>query len=147
MRILFFLLIFLSSFSFVFGQPDSDSVQKWVDLRVENAKAGKKENVKMVMAVRTLAWGCRCPDYYMGVSPNNQEGPFIFPVTQYDFPTSDTIGYSIIVEGYFSGKIIDLDLRESEDEPEEWFYHIPEFIITKWKNNKKGYDAVWMEVK
>jgi hypothetical protein len=147
MKKIFFLLIFLSPLNIVFAQPDSDSVQNWVDARVENAKAGKKEKVKMVMAVRTLAWGCKCPDHYMGVSSNNQEGPFISPTYPNSLPLSDTIGYSLIVEGYFTGNIIDQDMRDSEDEPEEWFYHLQEFTITKWTKNKKGYDAVWMEIK
>lgn len=146
--ILFILFCFSQvSFSQEEFEPSPDSLQKWVNLRVENAKSGKKETVKMVMAVRTLAWGCRCPDHYVGISPNNQEGPFISPIIPDNFPVSDTIGYSLIVEGYFTGNIIDLDLRTSEDEPEEWFYHIPEFKVTKWKMNKKGYSAKWIEMK
>jgi len=147
MKNLILTIVCLFSLNLVFGQSDSDSLQKWVDLRVENAKLGKNEKVKMVMAVRTLGWGCRCPDHFIGISPNTQEGPFISPVLPNNLPLSDTIGYSLIVEGYFTGKIIDLDLRSSEDEPEEWFYHLPEFTITKWKMNKKGYDAKWFEMK
>lgn len=126
-------------------QQFADSLQgdfeTWVTERVENAKKGIVEKIEMPMVVRTRAWGCRCPDNYMGVGVNTKEGPWIFPVSTKKLPTPDENGHSLVVVGHFTGKIIDLDLREGEEEPDEWFYHLPEFKITSWKKNTRDYEV------
>lgn len=115
------------------GTPDS--LQQWVDQRVVNAENGIKETVKIPLAVRSLSWGCICPDHYIGYSPDVQEGPWIFPTGKKKLPKSDQFGHSLTVTGYFTGKMITKDLRRSKEEPEEWIYTMPEFIVTEWNIN------------
>jgi hypothetical protein len=142
---LLILATFLFSTSPIFAQNETyfdgiDSLNSWMDQRMENAKKGIVEKVEMPFAVRTLGWGCMCPDSYIGVSPNVGEGPWVEPIAPNDFPTSDTLGYSLVVTGYFTGKIIEIDLRNEEGEPEEWLYKVPEFKVISWTENTKGYD-------
>jgi hypothetical protein len=119
----------------------ADSVQNWVDTRVANAKNDIKEKVEMPFVVRCTGWGCICPDHYIGVSSSTQEGPWIAPISPKKCPVVDRNGYSLIVTGYFTGKIIELDYRDKEGEPAEWLYKVPEFKILSWKENDLGYDV------
>jgi|GEM_PF-2501336 len=118
-----------------------DSIQNWLEQRISNANKGIKEKVEMPFAVRTLGWGCMCPDNYIGISPNVQEGPWIAPKAPKNFPVSDTIGYSLIVTGYFTGKWKEKDFRNKDGEPQEWLYKMPEFNIISWRENKLGYET------
>ena len=118
-----------------------DTLDNWIEKRVENAKNGKKEFVEMPFVVRSFGWGCECPEHYIGISPYTQEGPWISPLAPKNFPKIDTAGYSLIVKGYFTGKMIEEDLRDSEGMPEEWLYKMPEFKIKSWQINEEGYNA------
>ncbi len=113
----------------------------WVALRVENALNGVVEKIEMPLVVRTRAWGCRCPDNYIGVGVNVLEGPWIFPISEKKLPQPDETGYSLIVVGYFTGTWKELDLRKNDKEPAEWLYKVAEFKIISWKTNTKGEDA------
>ncbi len=117
-------------------QGNSDS---WVNQRVENAKNGIIEKVEMPLVVRTKAWGCRCPDNYIGVGANVKECSWIFPIAKKKLPSPDEKGYSLVVTGYFTGKWKVMDLRANEKEPEEWIYTVAEFNIISWKMNTQEY--------
>lgn len=118
-----------------------DTVNTWLAQRVENAKNGIKEKVEMPFVVRSTGWGCLCPDSYIGVSPSVGDGPWVWPIKPKKFPTVDSVGYSLIVQGYFTGKIVEQDLRNEDGEPAEWLYKMPEFKITAWRKNKLEYDV------
>ena len=136
----FFLLLYITCLSQKHSYSDCvDTLQLWLEKRIQNAQNDKNEIIKMPFVVRTLGWGCRCPEHYIGVSTNTHEGPWIAPVAPDNFPKPDTIGYSLIVTGYFTGKIIELDLRNHNGEPDEWLYKIPEFKISDWELNTAGY--------
>ncbi|HLP13432.1 MAG TPA: hypothetical protein VK177_15955 [Flavobacteriales bacterium] len=143
---------FLSTFAFVFvsiqciGQIQTyadmgDSVKTWLNERVENAKKGKKEKVQMPFVVRSTGWGCLCPIHYIGVSAGTNDGPWVMPIEPKKFPQNDSLGHSLIVTGYFTGKIVEQDMRNEDGEPEEWLYKIPEFKILSWKENKQDYEV------
>jgi hypothetical protein len=118
----------------------ADSLHSWLDQRVENAKNGLHEKVEMPFVVRSTGWGCICPDYYIGVIPSVQDGPFISPIMPRHFPKSDSQGHSLIVTGYFTGKIIKVDLRGKYGTEEELFF-APQFKIISWKENTLEYDV------
>jgi hypothetical protein len=118
-----------------------DSLQIWLNLRVENARKGLKETVEMPLVVRSTGWGCMCPDHYIGVSPLTQEGPWISPIVPEKFPVSDSMGYSLVVKGFFTGKMKKIDLRNEAGEPADWLYTVPLFKITSWKNNSEEYSV------
>lgn len=117
-----------------------DSLQSWVDQRVHKARKNRTETVIMPLAVRSTGWGCMCPDYYIGVSPGTQEGPFLNIVCDDPtFPLSDSLGYSLIVHGYFDGTIVIQDYRDETGEPEGWLYKTPQFVVTSWEMNTLDY--------
>jgi hypothetical protein len=112
-----------------------DSVQAWVDARVERAAAGQAEQVEMPLCVRSLGWGCQCPDAYIGASPSTQEGPWIWVEARRRFPKVNATGHSLIVTGSFTGQWKTQDLRNADGEPEEWLYTMPVFKVTSWRKN------------
>ncbi|MFN8395467.1 MAG: hypothetical protein U0176_12555 [Bacteroidia bacterium] len=139
---LFFLLLLLPLAGVSQSYVDfADSVQAWVDARVDAANAGKSERVVMPVAVRSLGWGCECPDAYLGESPGVHEGPWIWVVSKRRFPEVDRLGHSLIVTGRFTGDMQQLDLRNDDGEPEEWLYVMPVFRAEKWKPNKNVGEA------
>jgi hypothetical protein len=118
-----------------------DSLSFWLKDRIEQGATGKKVLVEMPFVVRSLAWGCMCPNHYIGVHPNVQEGPFIHPRVPTNFPVSDSTGHSLIVRGYFTGKQIEEDYRNEDGEPAEWLYILPEFVVLDWRVNELNYDV------
>lgn len=117
-------------------------LKDWVKERVLNSKNGKYELVELPLAVRTRAWGCRCPFHYIGINTSTPEGPWILPRTPKGFPISDEEGHSLIVKGYFTGKQLVKDYRKNAEEPKDWVYTLPEFKIISWRKNKLEYDAI-----
>jgi hypothetical protein len=115
----------------------------WVQQRVKNALNASPEVVSFPMVVRSLGWGCRCPEYYMGVSPNVAEGPWIaaFKSKGKPLPQMSEFGSSLIVKGYFTGVYKEIDLRNEDGEPEEWLYIVPEFKVLSYKINKMPDDG------
>ena len=109
-----------------------DSVQGWINKRVENAKNGVKEQVKMPFVVRTTGWGCTCPKYYIGTDPLSGTGFWLMPITPKKFPVSDSLGHSLIVEGYFTGKM----MKFAGDDNDVLL--VPQFKITSWQANESG---------
>lgn len=139
------LLTFLSIIHVSYSQLFYDWIQQndsiaevWLKERIENTQNGKVEMVSFPLAVRSLGWGCLCPVYYIGVNPNMAEGPWIYVHSNKKFPESTREGLSLTVEGFFTGKNIEVDLRNEDGEPEEWLYIVPEFEVTRFKKNKKG---------
>ncbi|MGH1338523.1 MAG: hypothetical protein ACRBFS_20575 [Aureispira sp.] len=116
------------------------TLKAWVKERVTNSEDGKKEIVEIPLAVRSKAWGCRCPNHYIGISTNNREGPWLRPITPKKFPVSDDEGSSLIVTGYFTGKQITKDYRKTKTDPKDWVYTLPEFKILSWRKNELAYD-------
>ena len=144
-RKFFLLTLLLFSFSFVKSQTYeefADSLDIWVKTRVASAAKGKPEMVEMPFVARCWGWGCMCPDYYLGVSVGVLDGTWVYPVaTPKDFPSSDSLGHSMIVTGYFTGKWKDVDLRNEDKEPAEWLYHMPVFKVLTWRENTLFYDV------
>ncbi len=119
-----------------------DSVQIWLDERLAQAHAHHRERVQMPLSVRSAAWGCKCPDSYIGESPNTQEGPWIFVLAPAGFPKVDSAGHALIVEGYFTGKFKTQDLRNPDGNPAEWLYRIPRFRVKSWRDNPSYGEAL-----
>lgn len=115
------------------------TLETWVEERVNNSEKGTKEIVEIPLAVRSRAWGCRCPDHYIGISTNNREGPWLMPIMPSKFPVSDENGHSLIVTGYFTGKHITKDYRKTKTEPKSWIYTMPQFKILSWRKNELDY--------
>jgi hypothetical protein len=117
-----------------FDEP-GDYIQKWFDLRVKNAKKGKREVVEILFVVRSNGWGCDCPLYYMGTETLVTSGFWLDPIlpSAGDFPQSDSVGHVLLAKGYFTGKIN----KESYGNPEDSiFYVCPNFKIISWKYKK-----------
>lgn len=137
---------FLFLFSFAYSQTETyeefaDSLEWWVNQRIDNAVKGKSEMVEMPLVARCWGWGCMCPSYYIGVSVGVQEGPWVYPQSKISIPPSDSAGHSMIVTGYFTGKWKDEDLRDKSGEPAEWLYHMPVFKVLTWRENTLSYEV------
>lgn len=118
-----------------------DSLQEWVNQRVNNASEGAREVIETPFVVRSTGWGCLCPEHYIGISPYVQDGPWMAALAPADFPVMDSIGHSLVVTGYFTGKYVEIDLRNENGEPEEWLYIVPEFQVLSWSPNEAQYEA------
>jgi hypothetical protein len=141
---LLLLLLIINGSFFAQGQDFFDAqptLDTWVKKRVLNAKMGTHEIVEFPMAVRTKAWGCRCPFHYIGISTNTVEGPWMSPILPKGFPVSDEKGYSLIVKGFFTGKQVIKDYRKKADEPKDWVYTLPEFKVLSWRKNELDYEV------
>ena len=112
-----------------------DSGQIWLDTRVKNVQKGIKEQVEMPFVVISTGWGCTCPDYYMSTEALVGTGLYLSPITPKGFPVSDSLGYSLIVKGYFTGK----NKKFIGDDSIIWL--VPQFKITSWENNEAGDNA------
>lgn len=130
--ILFILLFFQIARSQTYYDI-AETISDWENERVENARNGITETVQMPLAFRCYGWGCDCPMYYIGVSPCMQEGPFIDPKIIDGMPTeSNSMGYSYIVTGYFTGEITQYEFAPEES------YSQSVFIIQSFKINEEG---------
>lgn len=120
----------------IFAQFTDSAAEAWYNKRIRNAKKGIREKVEMPIVVHSTGWGCTCPDYYIGTEPNyNSDGLWLSPLTSETFPVSDSVGHSLIVKGYFTGK------TEDEEGDDTIVYHVPLFKIISWKVNKSGDSA------
>jgi hypothetical protein len=114
-----------------------DNLNEWLKDRVER----HDERLEFPLCVRSQAWGCVCPDAYMGISPNTQEGPWIFVLASEDFPVVDEEGHSLIVVGRFTGEYKVQGSSEEEEEFGGSFYTMPIFELESWRINDLGYDV------
>lgn len=103
---------------------------EWLKERVEKAKNGKPELLEIPLVVRSTGWGDMYPSYIMGSISKFQNVPVVAPFGK-KLPEPDIDGHLFIAKGKFTGKFIEIDLRNDSGEPEEWLYVIPEFRITK----------------
>jgi hypothetical protein len=141
---LVFLLLISINFNALSAQEIdyAEDPKAWVELRIENAQKGKKELIETPFAVRSRAWGCKCPDYYLGESTNVAEGPWVQPLHPEKLPPKNEEGHALIVQGYFTGRIITIDLRNENKEPKEWLYQVPEFKIISWHYNEEDWQGL-----
>lgn len=117
-----------------------DTLDQWVKELVE-VSPSQMHLIETPFVVRSTGWGCLCPQHYIGVSPGVHDGPWISPIAPEGFPISDSLGHSLIVTGYFTGRWITEDLRNEDSLPSEWLYKMPEFKIESWKPNERDYDV------
>lgn len=142
--------VLIFALSLLFGLQESKaqesdytkSPKNWVKTRLDNAKNGKKEIIQSPFAVRSIGWGCKCPDYYLGESTTVAEGPWVLPVYPQKLPKKNKEGHALLVKGYFTGRVINIDLRNENKEPKEWLYKVPEFKIISWQYNKEEWQGL-----
>jgi len=99
--------------------------------RARRSRRGRPERVRFPLVRKSAGWGCICPEYYIGLSAGTTGGGawveprFARPLAR---PTRNMI---VIAEGYFTGRRLTRDLRDSSGEPEEWIYKVWEFRVTR----------------
>lgn len=115
------------------GPVDIGDAESWIKARARTAKKGKPELVRIPVAYRSMGWGCRCPDNYIGTGTDAAEGPWIKLVGSagppYDY--SERLGTVVVAEGYFTGRRVEEDLRDGPDSPKEWLYKLWEFKVVR----------------
>lgn len=81
---------------------DQRETELWLAERVANAKAGKRERVRLPVVRRSESFGCDCPPY--AVAPTPENGPFywiaIVDLTSAGIPPGEWRGW---VDGRFTG--------------------------------------------
>jgi hypothetical protein len=111
-------------------------VASWIAERARHAARGSGERVRVPLVFASDGWGCRCPPNFIGtdsVSHNDGETwvtvayePGVTPPEPPRTPVGDgetmSAGMVLLVEGYFTGERVELDLRDG-GEPPEWLYH------------------------
>jgi len=113
----------------------ADSLQSWVEARIDSAKNDVKEIVELPYVIRSTGWGCECPYYYIGVSTTTMDGVYVSPIAPRQMPFApSSAGYNYIVTGYFTGKVKTKKYGEEK-------YDLPEFRILTFEKNNLGYDS------
>ena len=114
--------------------PNADNtpeVARWMALRARRARNGRPERVSFPLVRKSAGWGCICPEYYIGLSTATTGGStwveplFARPLSR---PSRNMI---VIAEGYFTGRRLTRDMRDSSGEPDEWIYQVWEFRVTR----------------
>jgi hypothetical protein len=135
MRTLVASLTFLLSLAPAWAQvgPSVDEVpalNTWIAARAAAARKGAPELVRIPIAFRSLGWGCKCPDAYLGTDTNSHSGGGWLKVSAakgLTLPSVGRQGLVIVAEGTFTGKQVKEDLRDGKDGPKEWIYQLWEF--------------------
>ena len=125
---------------------EDEKFDAWIKARLKAAKSGKPELVRIPVSYRSMGWGCRCPDVFIGTSTDTGGGPWLSvklgPVAE--LPAyNERFGVVVVAEGRFTGKKDTEDLRGENGEPEEWLYKLLEFEALRFKrfSEKRGGDA------
>ena len=110
---------------------NSPEVARWMMERARRSRKGRPERVSFPLVRKSTGWGCICPDYYIGLSTATTGGStWIEP--RFTRPLSRPMRNMIVIaEGYFTGRRLTRDLRDSSGEPEEWIYKVWEFRVTR----------------
>lgn len=81
-----------------------DELGAWLEQRVAAGKAGKREIVRVPFVHRSMGWGCDCPDFFVGTSPDtvSSEKAWVFasPAAGVELPEAGKVA---VAEGYFTG--------------------------------------------
>lgn len=75
-------LTLLSSTAFAQSRPqqlgphadDGEALSAWIAERVNRARAGTRDIVRMPLVFHSDGWGCICPTNYVGVDPGSHDG-------------------------------------------------------------------------
>src|SRR5215831_3051282 len=85
---------------------DGATTKQWVKERISAATAGKRELVRFPLTHHG-EWGCICPNDYMGTEDTSYPGtPYIKLLTSPGMDPPQADGYTMIVEGMFTGKVL-----------------------------------------
>lgn len=110
---------------------NSPEVARWMMERARRSRKGRPERVSFPLVRKSAGWGCICPEYYIGLSTGTTGGStwveprFTRPLAR---PMRNMV---VIAEGYFTGRRLTRDMRNSSGEPEEWIYQVWEFRVTR----------------
>ncbi|MFT5681642.1 MAG: microsomal dipeptidase-like Zn-dependent dipeptidase [Myxococcota bacterium] len=121
-----------------------DLQEAWVDAQVSSTA-----QVRLPITLRSMGWGCACPDAFVGTSPNMfTTGPWLNLTYAADLtpPESPTEGLIIVAEGHFTNAITLLDLQPEGEVIPEWVYPLQGFEVTAWRDWQPGGEDDWLEV-
>lgn len=123
-------------------EEDGERAAAWVQERIANAREGRREIVRLPVTLRSLGWGCRCPEAYVGVDPDgNVLGAGWLELDAepgVTLPAQGREGAVALVEGWFTGETAKEDLRDEHGEPEEWLYTLDRLHVTRARPLRSG---------
>ncbi len=120
-----------------------EAVGRWITQRVNNARQGTRDLVRLPLAFQSDGWGCLCPTNYVGTDPMGHTGgetwlrvinesgdafPEIpsHPISDGEGGTVESSeGMAVLVEGYFTGDV------HREVLSVNYKYNVSEFVVTR----------------
>ena len=73
---------------------DGQSVSAWIDSIISDQRtSGQIITVQVPLVLRSMGWGCRCPEYFIGSNPDTHDGGNTWVTPQYDNSTKSLISY------------------------------------------------------
>lgn len=125
------------------GEEERDAAVAWLKARIANAKAGRREIVRVPLVARSMGWGCRCPAHYLGLDPYGDVLGLGWVAPDPEPGVSVSIvhlseGDVFLVEGWFTGKTVTEDLRNEDGEPAEWLYRLDELHVARARPLRAG---------
>jgi hypothetical protein len=117
---------------------DGAATNAWIKERISAAAAGKRELVRFPFTHHG-EWGCMCPNDYMGTQDMSYPGtPYVKLLVSpgMDDPRSEKerakdAGYTVIVEGMFTGRVLHEENEVAEGETEKYLRY--EFQGLRWR--------------
>ncbi len=136
-------------------------ITAWIAERIARARAGTRDFVRLPLAEKSDGWGCVCPRYYAGGSPDAHQGGETWlrvvnesgtplpeapteMVRDVEDPYRRSFGQVVRVDGYFDGEVVREDLRDGSGGPSDWIYDLNVFHVTRVHrrmNADRAYDA------
>lgn len=110
---------------------NTPEVSSWMAERARRARNGRPERVSFPLVRKSLGWGCICPDYYIGLSSATTGGSTWVEPRFTRLLSRPSRNMVVIAEGYFTGRRLTRDMRNSSGEPDEWIYKVWEFRVTR----------------
>lgn len=110
----------------------------WHAARLAEAADGARRIVRIPLVRRSTAWGCVCPDWYIGDSPDVGTDLWLAPVFS---PHAQALpakmpptGMIIQAEGFYTGKTEEFVWRHQGEVKKR--YQMPEFQVLRWRPNR-----------
>src|SRR5262249_33818198 len=124
---------------------EDPGVPDWVRARMEAAKQGKREVVRIPLVHKSNGWGCVCPDFYIGNITTTGQGPWLD--VAFDKGVKKLgVGKVAMAEGTFGGAMKHVGYPNGPSPAGKWEYDLIPFKATKLMPLEEGGDATLTRV-
>jgi hypothetical protein len=111
---------------------DDVTVRAWIDARVEAAKAGHRERLRLPLVRRSEGWGCVCPPHYLGVSVDSARDNTVWlDVTFAKGVRPLGVAEAVIAEGTFGARLKHVAYPNGPPPTGHWEYDLVPFTVIR----------------